>query len=74
MNINNIDPSCRSEYITKFFVQNKVSQIFLFKIMSIGNNSTTLVAANSGSKGLSRMGGVEAFPSSHQKHGIKTRS
>ncbi len=42
--------------------------------MSIGNSSTTLVVANSGGRGLSRMGGVEAFPSSCQKHGIKTRS
>ncbi len=42
--------------------------------MSIGDNSTTLVVANSGGKGLSRMGGMEAFLSSHQKHGIKIRS
>jgi hypothetical protein len=34
---------------------------FLLKIMSIGNNSTTLVVANNGGKGLSRMGGMEAF-------------
>lgn len=42
--------------------------------MSIGNNLTALVVDNSGGRSLSRMGGMEAFPLSRQKHGIKTRS